>query len=57
MSDHNKEEVFEYLTVLRDSGVTNMMFAPSYLTEYFGMTKREAMDYFTDWCNFLRAEQ
>jgi hypothetical protein len=49
-----QEEIFDYLTALRDSGVTNMIFAPSYLMDEFSLSKRDAMTYFTNWCNSLR---
>jgi hypothetical protein len=52
----NKNEVFDYLLALRDSGVTNMMFAPRYLMEEFDLNKRDAMTFFSDWCNSLREQ-
>ena len=51
-----QQEIFDYLTALRDSGVTNMMFAPSYLMDEFNLSKRDAMKFFTDWCESLRSK-
>jgi hypothetical protein len=51
-----KEEIFDYLTALRDSGVTNMMFAPRYLMDAYGIDKRDAMKFFSDWCESLRSK-
>ena len=50
----NQKEIFDYLLALRDSGVTNMMFAPKYLMEEFDISKRDAMTFFSDWCESLK---
>ena len=52
----NQKEIFDYLLALRDSGVTNMMFAPRYLMEEFDLNKRDAMTFFSDWCESLRSK-
>ena len=52
----NKQEIFDYLLALRDSGVTNMMFAPRYLMEEFDISKRDAHKFFSDWCESLRSK-
>lgn len=52
----NQKEIFDYLLALRDSGVTNMMFAPKYLMEEFDISKRDAMTFFFDWCESLRKQ-
>jgi hypothetical protein len=44
-----QEEVFEYLYILRDSGVTNMFSAPFYLMDYFKIGRGDAIKFFTDW--------
>jgi len=46
-----KEDIFEYLDALRESGVTNMWGAPAYLQQEFNMNKQEARDYFFEWMN------
>tara|TARA_R110000796_G_scaffold48413_6_gene116079 strand:+ start:3383 stop:3580 length:198 start_codon:yes stop_codon:yes gene_type:complete len=39
------ENVFTYLDVLKDSGVTNMFGATPYLVDQFGFDKRTAANY------------
>lgn len=43
------EEYFEYLDVLRESGVTNMFGAEPYLQEEFGLDKHEARETVLGW--------
>lgn len=43
------EEYFEYLNVLRESGVTNMFGAGPYLERKFGLSKKEAREVLTAW--------
>lgn len=45
----DKEDMFEYLDDLRDSGVTNMFGAAPYLQEEFGLDKREAKAILIEW--------
>jgi hypothetical protein len=45
----DEARIFEYLNDLRDSGVTNMFAAPSYLMDEFDMDKRTAFDWFDRW--------
>jgi hypothetical protein len=52
----DKQDMFDFLTALRDSGTTNMMFAPSYLMTHYDLSKRDAMQVFTDWCESLRSK-
>jgi hypothetical protein len=44
-----KQEYFDYLEVLRDSGVTNMFGAAPYLQEAFDLTKSEARAILLEW--------
>ena len=44
-----KEEYFDYLVELRDSGVTNMWGAGPYLEDEFNLTKQEAKDVLLAW--------
>ena len=44
-----REECYEYLDTLRDSGVTNMFGAAPYLMNEFGMNKYQARDALLDW--------
>ena len=39
------ENVFTYLDILKDSGVTNMYGATPYLVDQFGLDKRTAANY------------
>ena len=52
-----KKEVFNYLTELRDSGVTNMFGASPYLREEFGFDKRTASNYLVLWMQSFRNEK
>ena len=49
-----KNEYFEYLNNLRDSGVTNMFGAGPYLQQAFGLTKYEARDILIQWMESFR---
>jgi hypothetical protein len=45
----DKEEMFEYLDTLRETGVTNMFGAGVYLQQAFGVDRREAKSVLTEW--------
>jgi hypothetical protein len=45
----DKNEMFEYLNTLRETGVTNMYGAGAYLQQAFGVDRREARDVLTEW--------
>ena len=45
----DKEIIFEYLDNLRESGVTNMFGAGSYVEDEFGLSRREAGDLLVEW--------
>ena len=45
----DKEEMFEYLDVLRETGVTNMFGAGPYLQQAFGVDRREAKNILLEW--------
>jgi len=47
--DEMKEDVFEYLEELRESGETNMFGATGYLVETFEISKNMARKFLTDW--------
>jgi hypothetical protein len=44
-------EYFEYLDLLRESGVTNMFGAAPYLAEAFDLSKSEARSILAEWMN------
>jgi hypothetical protein len=48
------KEYFEYLNVLRKSGVTNMFGAAPYLQREFGLSKHEARDVLKQWMESFR---
>lgn len=45
----DKQEVFEYLDMLRESGATNMFGAGPYVQEEFDLDKREARALVSEW--------
>lgn len=45
----DKEEMFEYLNTLRETGVTNMFDASPYLQQAFGIERREAKTILLEW--------
>jgi hypothetical protein len=50
MNDQStRDEVFDYLDALRESGVTNMFGAAPYLMKEFGFDKREAGQWLVEW--------
>lgn len=48
-TDEQKQEYFEYLDELRDSGVTNMFGAAPYLQDEFGLEKADARTVLSAW--------
>lgn len=46
---NDKQEYFEYLNQLRESGVTNMFGAAPYLQQEFGLDRYEARDVLLEW--------
>ena len=52
----DKQEVFDYLVILRDSGVTNMFGAPAYVAEQFGIPTKEATALFWEWTETFKGE-
>jgi hypothetical protein len=47
--EHQKEEIFNYLLALRDSGAINMFGSSQYVMDEFGLTRREARDAVMAW--------
>ena len=50
------EEYFEYLDVLRETGVTNMFGAAPYLEQAFGLNRNEARKVLGEWMNSFNKE-
>lgn len=51
MSDEEKQEIFEYLDDLRESGDTNMFGAGPYVVAEFGLGRNEAREVVIEWAN------
>ena len=51
MLELTKEEVYSYLNELRESGVTNMFEAASYVQTEFGIDIKEAREWLKNWMN------
>lgn len=45
----DKKKVFEYLNVLRDSGIVNMFGSGAYVQRTFNVTSEEANKFVLDW--------
>jgi hypothetical protein len=45
----SKEEMFVFLDLLRESGVTNMFGAAPYLEDTFNLDRKEARKVLTEW--------
>lgn len=45
----NKNEIFEYLDNLRESGICNMFESPNYVQKLFGLTRYESRDIVKEW--------
>lgn len=52
-----QEEVFDYLLELRDSGITNMLGAGSYLQNAFGFERKEASEWLGKWMNSFKEKE
>jgi len=51
----DKQKVFDYLVILRDSGVTNMFGAPPYVAEQFDIPMKEATALFWEWTEIFNS--
>ena len=45
----DKQQYFNYLDVLRETGVTNMFGAPMYLVDEFGLSRQDARQITSEW--------
>jgi len=45
----NRDEVFDFLETLRESGVTNMFGAAPYIATYFGCSRNESKYWLKEW--------
>ena len=51
ISNDEKENIFNYLEDLRDSGQINMFGAAPYVAEAFGINKYQAREILSEWMN------
>lgn len=51
ISKEEKENIFDYLEDLRESGQINMFGATPYVTEAFGINKYQAREILSEWMN------
>ena len=49
ISNDEKENIFDYLEDLRDSGQINMFGASPYIVEAFGLNKYQAREILSEW--------
>jgi len=54
---NSKEQYFNYLDILSESGVTNMFGAPMYLVDEFGLSKYEARAITKEWMEQFEREK
>lgn len=52
-----KDQYFEFLDSLRESGATNMFGAAPYLQEAFGLSRQEARNIFLEWIDTFDKRQ
>lgn len=55
-STEREMEIFTYLNDLRDSGITNMYGASTYIVRDFGISKTEARKYLASWMKNYTAD-
>ena len=53
-SEPTREEVFNFLEYLRDTGVTNMYGAVPYIEHYLDVPKNKAKEHWTAWMNHFQ---
>lgn len=56
MSQVNKQEVFEYLSDLREAGLTNMMGAAPHIVDSFGIGPAVARKLLLEWMQSFNKE-
>ena len=56
-TDHTEEEAFNFLLILRDSGVTNMFGAGPYIAQRFGVRTKEANRLLVAWMETFATKQ
>ena len=57
ISNDEKENIFDYLEDLRDSGQINMFGASPYIVEAFGLNKYQAREILSEWMHGYEYEE
>ena len=57
ISNDEKENIFDYLEDLRDSGQINMFGASPYIVEAFGLNKYQAREILSEWMRSCECEE
>ena len=57
ISNDEKENIFDYLEDLRDSGQINMFGASQYIVEAFGLNKYQAREILSEWMHGYEYEE
>ena len=53
----DKQQYFNFLDILRETGVTNMFGAPMYLVDEFGLSRSEARTITKEWMEQFEREK
>ena len=57
ISNDEKENMFDYLEDLRDSGQINMFGASPYIVEAFGLNKYQVREILSEWMHSCECEE
>lgn len=57
IGNDEKENIFDYLEDLRDSGQINMFGASPYIVEAFGLNKYQAREILSEWMHSCECEE
>lgn len=55
ISNNEKENIFDYLEDLKESGQINMFGAAPYIAEVFDLNKRQAREILSEWMNSYKS--
>jgi hypothetical protein len=54
---NDKQQYFNYLDILRETGITNMFAAPMYLVDEFGLNRYDARQITKEWMEQFEREK
>ena len=57
ISNDERENIFDFLEDLRDSGQINMFGAAPYIVENFGLNKYQAREILSEWMHSYECEE